>query len=79
MENEKNTSYASNNVTNYALYLINTGLVVGSKIIRNYGRFKTGNKIFEVTDITDNSIKAKCVDIIKPSISQSKKMEKEMS
>lgn len=66
-------------VENYALYLINRGLKVGSKIKRNYGSFKTGNQIFEVTEITNEIIKAKCIDVVKPSISQERQLKKLLS
>lgn len=72
----KNTSYENNNVENYALYLINNGLQVGSTIKRNHGSFKAGNEIYEVTEITEETIKAVCVEVINPRIDQQRRMNK---
>lgn len=76
MKTKENTSYENNNVTNYALYLINNGLEVGSRIKKNHGSFKHGNEIYEVTEITAETIKAVCVEIINPRIDQKKRLNK---
>lgn len=74
-----NTSYMQNNVNNYAQYLLNNGLAVGDRLKKNHGGNRTGNKIFEVVEITETEIKLSCVDIKFPSISQKKNMKKEMA
>ena len=72
----KNTSYIDNNVENYALYLINNGLKVGSRIKRNYGSFRTGNEIYEIVEITEEIIKAVCVEVKEPRIDQQRRLKK---
>lgn len=53
----ENTSYSLNNVTNYALYLLNNGLSVGDKIRKNRG-FSKADEYYIVTEITKEEIKA---------------------
>ena len=53
----ENTSYSLNNVTNYAIYLLNNGLSVGDKIRKNRGFGKAGED-YTVTEITEEEIKA---------------------
>lgn len=74
----ENTSYSLNNVTNYALYLLNNGLSVGDTIRRNYGGNRTGDA-YKVTEITATEIKADLVDIKNPTKEQARDMEKALS
>lgn len=72
-------SYSNNNVENYGEYLIANGLKIGDKIRKNYGSFKASNQIFEVVEINDNVIVAKCCEVIKPTISQERRLKKLLS
>lgn len=70
----KNTSYLSDNVSNYGLYLINNGLSVGSKLKKNHGSFRTGNEVYDVTEITSGYIKAVCVAVNNPRYDQKRRL-----
>ena len=72
-------SYSNNNVENYGKYLIANGLKIGDKIRKNHGSFKVSNQIFEVVEINDNTIIAKCCEVINPTISQEKRLKKLLS
>ena len=72
----KEVSYMNNNVANYAEYLIDNGLKVGDKIRKNHGGCKVSNEIYEVVDIANGFIQAKCVEVIKPTMTQQKSLKK---
>ena len=60
----RNTSYADNNVDNYALYLLNNGLKVGDVIHKNHNG-RMGNS-YKVTEITETEIKAELESVKTP-------------
>lgn len=72
----KEVNYINNNVTNYAEHLIDNGLKVGDKIRKNHGGFKVSNEIYEVVEIANGFIHAKCVEVIKPTMTQQKSLKK---